>query len=153
MSNSTFLYVSELFIFSIACLQSLPAEHTLTHFLRVSEEITLKDFATTAAFLLADVAHVGIAGSQKTDEEKNHVSVAMIVPRIWLVPVRELSRVLVSKRSLVTDLHLTINPNITVNEKWLVIHSQLYLICKLTLSRCEESFRRRCWRQSESGGT
>ena len=125
MSNSTFLRVSELLVLSVACLQSLPTEHTLTHFLSVSGEITLKDFATAAAFLLADVAHVGIASSQKADEEQNHVSVAMIVPRVRLVPVGELSGVLVSEGSLVTDLHLTINPVITMNEKRLVSHPQV----------------------------
>ena len=127
MSNCTFLRVSELLVLSVACLQPLPTEHALTHLLSVGLEIALEDFATAAAFLLADVVHVGVAGHEHASEEEGHVSVAMIVPRVGLVPVGELSGVLVSEGSLVTDLHLTINPVITVNEKRLESHPQVYL--------------------------
>ena len=111
VNGSTLLLVREFLVLSIASSKPLPREVALTRFLSDrGQMIAVKSLATITALLLSDVPSVRPACDQESAEENSEVAITAVVEGVWLVPVRERPRVLMSKGCLISDLLVTVSP-------------------------------------------
>ena len=88
---------------SILCISQLVVIHKWFHVV-CQQWVLLSSFA---ALHLLDVIHVGPAHDDGATKQEDEPSFTQIVRTIWLVPVWELTYVLVCKLSLISGLRIT----------------------------------------------
>ena len=99
----TLLLVTVRFHLFVSSLDTVKRVHALTVLLGISGEVALKNASAATSFLLADVSIVGVTEQENAAHEQSKVTLALIVERVRLVPVWELSHILVGKRCLFTN--------------------------------------------------
>ena len=106
---SSLFLVSELLVAGITCGDSVTGEVACTSFLSQSWQIAFENFPTVASLLLSNVSRVRVASNEHSCEEQDHIAISTIVESVGLVPVWELSGVLVSQRGNISHLLITLS--------------------------------------------
>ena len=100
VDGSALLSVGEGLELWVVCSQALPREEGVTVFLCVGLEVALENFPAPATLLLADVSSVRVPKEEHSHEAEGKIALSTVVESVGLVPVRELTRVLLCQRGL-----------------------------------------------------
>ena len=112
VSRSSWLWLEELGEVSVASFASV-GEETHTEGLRVGlgiGSVEHEDLSRLSSLSLGDIVEVSIATNRESEESSHKPPMALIVHSVGLVPVWELSNVLVGIRSVVSLLHVAVDP-------------------------------------------
>ena len=98
----TLLRFHELLEFSVTGSQTLPREVRVAHLLCWRHKFALENFPAATTLLLANVIRVRVPEEEDSEEEQCQVTLSMVVEAVRLVPVGELTHILVGQRCLFT---------------------------------------------------